>query len=83
AAPYSLNNGNCGHVFCAMCLLRWAFEALHLDCGHWHDRLQCPLCRAYLPDIPQNTPRSLATFPFVPNRTTSTTLEFYVNLLKN
>ncbi|KAJ7847260.1 hypothetical protein B0H14DRAFT_2446187 [Mycena olivaceomarginata] len=40
--PYILN---CGHSFCALCILRHIFSNLHA-CGLWHESPGCPLCRA-------------------------------------
>ncbi|KAI0653298.1 hypothetical protein C8Q70DRAFT_888627, partial [Cubamyces menziesii] len=68
ACPYSLTPGRCGHSFCALCVLKWCFAAVHRGCGYWHDSLECPLCRAELPYTSDLTPRSIFSFPFSPNR---------------
>ncbi|KLO11058.1 hypothetical protein SCHPADRAFT_999187 [Schizopora paradoxa] len=68
ACPYSPISGNCGHSFCAMCLLKWYFSRLHDDCGSWHERVACPFCRAPLTFTPAIPPRDINTFPFAPNR---------------
>ncbi|KII85880.1 hypothetical protein PLICRDRAFT_44302 [Plicaturopsis crispa FD-325 SS-3] len=71
ASPYSLNPGACGHTFCATCILKWFFSRLHSACGSWHDYVDCPICRARVILTPdgEEIPRSMLTFPFVPNRT--------------
>ncbi|KAI0091625.1 hypothetical protein BDY19DRAFT_991313 [Irpex rosettiformis] len=71
ASPYVINSPQCGHSYCALCLLKWFFTHLHTDCGTWHDNLQCPLCRTPLPEtseIAQTLPRKTATCPFTPDR---------------
>ncbi|KAI0038350.1 hypothetical protein FA95DRAFT_1613454 [Auriscalpium vulgare] len=45
ACPYSLVAYNCGHAFCALCIIKWFFSRLH-ECGDWHEPVECPLCRA-------------------------------------
>ncbi|KAH9941981.1 hypothetical protein B0H21DRAFT_542082 [Amylocystis lapponica] len=73
ACPYSLVPSQCGHTFCALCILKWFFSHLHYECGNWHEILECPLCRAHLPfplhpDQMDVLPRPAATCPFTPNR---------------
>ncbi|KAF7793515.1 hypothetical protein EIP86_004629 [Pleurotus ostreatoroseus] len=68
AHPYQLRPSQCGHTFCASCLLEWALSQMHSSCGHWHERLECPLCRAPLPETPYEHPRDPFSCPFIPNR---------------
>ncbi|KAI0078692.1 hypothetical protein K474DRAFT_1696910 [Panus rudis PR-1116 ss-1] len=68
ACPQILSPVSCGHTFCAMCILRWFFSQLHRPCGSWHDSLECPLCRAMMPYIPDDVPRTILSCPFAPNR---------------
>ncbi|KAI0832127.1 hypothetical protein BC628DRAFT_587334 [Trametes gibbosa] len=74
ACPYTLSPGQCGHSFCAMCILQWSFAAVHRGCGFWHDSLECPLCRAELPYTSDHVPRSMFSFPFTPNRLSDTAI---------
>lgn len=83
ACPYSLNNGRCGHAFCAICILKWAFAALHRACGHWHEALECPLCRAPLPIISRSNPRNVYTFPFIPDRLGDTVIKSHLAVLQD
>ncbi|KAI0718004.1 hypothetical protein C8T65DRAFT_639684 [Cerioporus squamosus] len=83
ANPYSLNNGRCGHAFCAICILKWAFTAVHRSCGYWHEALECPLCRATLPYTPEATPRNICTFPFVPDRLADTVIRSHLAVLQD
>jgi len=69
ACPISLNPGQCGHTFCALCILKWFFSRLHKACGGWHQSVDCPICRSLLIITPDHSPRSDITFPFTPNRT--------------
>lgn len=73
----------CGHTFCAGCLIRWFLARLH-DCAHWHEELDCPVCRA--PQIstcsyadPQcadeGYPCIHVGYPYAPNRQTATALD--------
>lgn len=78
AAPYSLNPANCGHTFCAVCILKWFFSRLHRACGGWHESVDCPICRSLLIITPETSPRLLFTFPFVPNRIAAATIESLV-----
>ncbi|KXN92420.1 hypothetical protein AN958_07038, partial [Leucoagaricus sp. SymC.cos] len=68
AYPYTLNPGQCGHTFCAICILKWFFSRLHRVCGGWHEAVDCPICRSVLIITPDRVPRSIFSFPFVPNR---------------
>ncbi|KAI0682262.1 hypothetical protein C8Q76DRAFT_574255, partial [Earliella scabrosa] len=79
--PYSINNPNCGHSFCAICLLKWVLASVHDCCGYWHADLMCPLCRAKLPDVPSTTPRSIQSFPFIPNRACKATASRLLSIL--
>ena len=83
ASPYALNNGRCGHAYCAICILKWAFTAVHRDCGYWHEALECPLCRATLPLTPDATPRNIYTFPFVPERLADAAIKSYLAILQD
>lgn len=81
AHPYTLNPGQCGHTFCALCILKWFFSRLHPPCGGWHESVDCPLCRSLLVITPDRTPRLDITFPFVPNRTAAAVLESMIEKL--
>ncbi|KAH9884804.1 hypothetical protein C8Q73DRAFT_349807 [Cubamyces lactineus] len=83
ACPYSLTPGRCGHSFCALCVLKWCFAAVHRGCGYWHDSLECPLCRAELPYTSDLTPRSIFSFPFSPNRLADCAIKALVDIVKN
>ncbi|KAI0691393.1 hypothetical protein C8T65DRAFT_587240 [Cerioporus squamosus] len=83
ASPYSLNNGRCGHAFCAICILKWAFTALHRGCGYWHEALECPLCRAMLPVASKHAPRNICTFPFVPDRLGDAVIKSHLAILQD
>ncbi|KAG6886232.1 hypothetical protein C0993_010794 [Termitomyces sp. T159_Od127] len=82
AHPYTLNSGQCGHTFCALCILKWFFSRLHFHCGAWHEPVDCPMCRNPLIITPDRTPRSDATFPFVPNRTVAAVCESLIEKLR-
>lgn len=81
AYPYSLNPGQCGHTFCAICILKWFFSRLHRVCGGWHEAVDCPICRSVLMITPDRVPRSPITFPFVPNRVATAVVESLVDKL--
>ncbi|KAK6992179.1 RING finger domain-containing protein [Favolaschia claudopus] len=81
AQPYSLNPGQCGHTFCALCILRHFFSRLHKACGGWHESVDCPMCRSLLVITPERAPRLDITFPFVPNRTAAALCESMVEKL--
>ncbi|KAJ7155413.1 hypothetical protein C8R43DRAFT_884691 [Mycena crocata] len=81
AQPYSLNPGQCGHTFCAMCILRHFFSRLHKACGGWHESVDCPMCRSLLVITPDRVPRLDITFPFVPNRTAAAVCESMIEKL--
>ncbi|KAF8623045.1 hypothetical protein AX15_006551 [Amanita polypyramis BW_CC] len=81
AHPFSLNPAQCGHTFCAMCILKWFFSRLHRACGGWHEPVDCPICRSHLVLTPDRPPRPNLTFPFVPNRIASSVLESFVQKL--
>ncbi|KAI0330935.1 hypothetical protein GY45DRAFT_1370418 [Cubamyces sp. BRFM 1775] len=83
ACPYSLTPGRCGHSFCALCVLKWCFAAVHRGCGYWHDSLECPLCRAELPYTSDLTPRSIFSFPFSPNRLADGAIKALIDIVKN
>ncbi|KAH6915920.1 hypothetical protein BKA70DRAFT_1418837 [Coprinopsis sp. MPI-PUGE-AT-0042] len=78
ATPYTVSSPDCGHTFCAICILKWFFSRLHPPCGSWHEAVDCPICRArfvYTPDAP---PREADTFPFVPNRLATTVITAFI-----
>ncbi|KAJ7765431.1 hypothetical protein DFH07DRAFT_364797 [Mycena maculata] len=81
AQPYSLNPGQCGHTFCALCILRHFFSRLHKACGGWHESVDCPMCRSLLVITPDRVPRLDITFPFVPNRTAAAVCESMIEKL--
>ncbi|CDO73353.1 hypothetical protein BN946_scf185008.g116 [Trametes cinnabarina] len=83
ACPYSLNPGRCGHSFCALCILKWCFAAVHRGCGYWHDPLECPLCRAELFYTSDVTPRSPFSFPFVPNRLADGEIQALIEVVRS
>ncbi|KAH9887580.1 hypothetical protein C8Q73DRAFT_808715 [Cubamyces lactineus] len=83
ACPYSLTPGRCGHSFCALCVLKWCFAAVHRGWGYWLDSLECPLCRAELPYTSNITPRSNFSFPFYPNRLADDAIKALVEIIKN
>ncbi|KAI0640781.1 hypothetical protein C8Q79DRAFT_994876 [Trametes meyenii] len=83
ACPYTLTAGQCGHSFCALCLMQWCFAAVHRGCGYWHDSLECPLCRAELPYASDVTPRSVFSFPFTPNRLADGMIKTLVAVVKD
>lgn len=81
AHPYTLNPGQCGHTFCALCILKWFFSRLHRACGGWHESVDCPICRSLLVITPDRVPRLDITFPFVPNRTAAAVCESLIEKL--
>ncbi|RDB23322.1 hypothetical protein Hypma_009125 [Hypsizygus marmoreus] len=83
AYPYTLNPGQCGHTFCAICILKWFFSRLHIHCGAWHESVDCPICRSLLVITPDRVPRPDITFPFVPNRTAAAVCESLIKKLAN
>ncbi len=78
-----MNNGNCGHAFCLICILKRAFSLIQYDCGDWHEALECPLCRATLPDTPIDNRLDKSTFPFVPNRLGDAVIKSYLAVLQD
>ncbi|KAG5636679.1 hypothetical protein H0H81_007209 [Sphagnurus paluster] len=83
AYPFTLNPGQCGHTFCAICILKWFFSRLHSHCGAWHESVDCPICRSLLVITPDRVPRPDTTFPFVPNRTAAAVAEWLIEKLRN
>jgi hypothetical protein len=83
ACPYALIPRNCGHTFCATCVLKWLFSRLHKGCGGWHEAVDCPLCRSALPHTPERTPRSTSCFPFTPNRTADIAIQGLINTISH
>ncbi|KAG1880436.1 hypothetical protein C8R48DRAFT_683982 [Suillus tomentosus] len=81
ACPYSLNPRQCGHTFCATCILKWFFSRLHRVCGSWHEPVDCPMCRSALLYTPDNVPRPESSFPFIPNRTADNAIRGMINTL--
>lgn len=82
AHPYTLNPSQCGHTFCAICILKWFFSRLHIKCGAWHESVDCPICRSLLVITPDCIPRHDSTFPFVPNRTAAAVCESLIEKLR-
>lgn len=82
ACPFSLHAYNCGHSFCALCLIRWFFSSLH-GCGCWHDLVSCPLCRSQAVDPAPDPPRQNALCPFIPNRLVDNVVNNMVEKLKS
>ena len=83
ANPYTLNPVQCGHTFCAICILRWFFARLHRSCGRWHEAVDCPICRSLLVLTPDQAPRLEITFPFIPNRIAAAACESLIEKLAN
>ncbi|KZT10182.1 uncharacterized protein LAESUDRAFT_756366 [Laetiporus sulphureus 93-53] len=82
ACPANLTPAQCGHTFCALCILKWFFTHLHDDCGGWHFALECPLCRTVLPVPPEVAPRPMYTCPFSLNRLADTVLTDLIDGLR-
>ncbi|KAG2157791.1 uncharacterized protein EDB93DRAFT_815766 [Suillus bovinus] len=76
-----LNPRQCGHTFCATCILKWFFSRLHRVCGSWHEPVDCPMCRSALLSTPDNVPRPEYSFPFTPNRTADNAICGMINAL--
>lgn len=74
---------NCGHTFCATCILKWFFSRMHKGCGGWHEAVDCPLCRSPLPHTPDRTPRSNSSFPFTPNRIAEIAIRGLMNTISH
>ena len=70
AHPVTVPHPNCGHTFCAICMVKHFFSRFHRTCGGWHEHVECPMCRSILIYTPNQLPRSLLTFPFAKNRMT-------------
>ena len=68
AHPVTVPHPNCGHSFCALCMVKHLFSRFHRTCGGWHEHVECPMCRSVLIYTPSQVPRSLLTFPFAKNR---------------
>jgi len=68
AHPVTVPHPNCGHSFCALCMVKHLFSRFHRTCGGWHEHVECPMCRSVLIYTPSQLPRSLLTFPFAKNR---------------
>lgn len=68
AHPVTVPHPNCGHTFCALCMVKHFFSRFHRTCGGWHEHVECPMCRSILIYTPNQLPRSLLTFPFAKNR---------------
>ena len=74
---------NCGHTFCAICMLKHFFSRFHRTCGAWHEHVECPMCRSILIYTPNQLPRSLLTFPFAKNRMTDAAVLAMIEQLTN
>lgn len=72
---------NCGHTFCAICMVKHFFSRFHRTCGGWHEHVECPMCRSILIYTPNQLPRSLLTFPFARNRMTDAAVVAMVDQL--
>ena len=72
---------NCGHTFCAICMVKHFFSRFHRTCGGWHEHVECPMCRSILIYTPNQLPRSLLTFPFAKNRMTDAAVVAMVDQL--
>jgi hypothetical protein len=84
AHPYTINSIQCGHTFCAICILKWFFTRLHRNCGRWHEAVECPICRSPFVLTPDQVPRPEITFPFLPNRTAAAVCKSLIeNLAKS
>lgn len=81
AHPYALSPVQCGHTFCAICVLTWFFSRLQCECGQWHEAVDCPICRTPLIVTPDRIPRLETTFPFVPNRIAAAVCESLIDKL--
>ncbi|KIJ20924.1 hypothetical protein PAXINDRAFT_165748 [Paxillus involutus ATCC 200175] len=77
ACPYALIPRNCGHTFCATCILKWFFS--RLGHGYWPETVDCPMCRSALPYTPDQIPRPDFSFPFTPNRTADSAIRGLIN----
>lgn len=78
ASPYTVTSPDCGHTFCAICILKWFFSRLHPPCGSWHEAVDCPICRTRFVLTPDSPPREPDTFPFVPNRLATTVITAFI-----
>lgn len=84
AYPQSLSPAQCGHTFCAACVLKWFLSNFCGGCDVWHSRLECPLCRAQLPAIVMNQPnRSEKSCPFTINRLAESSINSILETLDN
>ncbi|OAX42749.1 hypothetical protein K503DRAFT_292724 [Rhizopogon vinicolor AM-OR11-026] len=70
ACPYSTRQ--CGHSFCAICILTWSFTRSSLLGGF--DLADCPNCRNALIDASQ-------TLPFTPNTTARDSIRGMINTI--
>jgi hypothetical protein len=68
AHPVTVPHPNCGHTFCAICMIKHFFSRFHRTCGGWHEHVECPMCRSILIYTPNQVPRNPLTFPFAKNR---------------
>jgi len=68
ATPYSLVPSQCGHSYCALCILKVYLNKFHDACKSWHQVVECPMCRSVLPYPKQGYNRSECACPFTPNR---------------
>lgn len=81
AHPVTVPHPNCGHTFCAICMIKHFFSRFHRTCGGWHEHVECPMCRSILIYTPNQLPRSLLTFPFAKNRMADAALVAMVDQL--
>jgi hypothetical protein len=83
AHPVTVPHPNCGHTFCAICMVKHFFSRFHRTCGGWHEHVECPMCRSILIYTPNSLPRSPLTFPFAKNRMADAAVEAMLNQLTN
>ncbi|EPS99354.1 hypothetical protein FOMPIDRAFT_1050641 [Fomitopsis schrenkii] len=83
ACPYSLSPAQCGHTYCAVCILAWYLSKLCNTCGDWCDHLDCPMCRTLLPCSIEldEQPRQMYTLPFTPARAADERITQLVDIL--
>lgn len=81
ACPYILSPPQCGHTYCAICILLWFFSSVCDHCQAWCEELACPLCRTSLPQVPNEVPRPMFALPFTPARAANERITFLIDSL--